>query len=195
MKKIFMSLTIAALLAITASFQMAKQDSEQNGLPAANPFSSASTLPYGVPDFSKIKDADYKPAFEEGIKQQIKEIEKIANDPAAPTFDNTFIAMEKSGQLLKRVVNTFGMVSGANTDDTLQHLQEEMAPKLSACTDAMYLNTNLFKRVSTIYDRLSLLNLDPESKKLVEVDYLKFVMAGAKKSNGKWCKSRGFTYQ
>ncbi len=175
-----MVLTIAALFAITASFETGKQDTEQNGLPVSNPFSSVSTLPYGVPDFSKIKDADYKPAFEEGIQQQIKEIEKIANDPAAPTFENTFIAMEKSGQLLKRVVNTFGMVSGANTDDTLQHLQEEMAPKLAACSDAMYLNANLFKRVSTIHDQLSSLNLDPESKKLVEVDYLKFVMAGAK---------------
>jgi peptidyl-dipeptidase Dcp len=183
MKKIFMGLTIAALFAVTASFRTDKQGTEQNGLPADNPFNSVSTLPYQVPDFSKIKDADYKPAFEEGIQQQIKEIEKIADDPAAPTFDNTFIAMEKSGQLLKRVLNTFGMVSGANTDDTLQHLQEEMAPKLAACSDAMYLNANLFKRVSTIHDQLSSLDLDPESKKLVEVDYLKFVMAGAKLSD------------
>ena len=156
-----------------------KQPGPKNGLPASNPFSSMSTLPYHAPDFSKIKDADYKPALEEGIKIQQKEIEKIANNPALPTFENTLVAMEKSGQLLTTVSNVFGLITGANTNDNLQKLQEEFAPKLTANQDAIYLNTKLFKRIETIYKNRLKLKLDKESNRLAEYMYQQFVLAGA----------------
>ena len=156
-----------------------KQHDPKNGLPASNPFSSMSTLPYHAPDFSKIKDADYKPALEEGIKIQQHEIEKIANNPALPTFENTLVAMERSGHLLSTVGNVFGLITVANTNDNLQKLQEELAPKLTANQDAIYLNTKLFKRIETIYKNRLKLKLDKESNRLAEYMYQQFVLAGA----------------
>ena len=148
----------------------------------SNPFFNASTLPFQAPPFDKIKDADYQPAIEEGMKQQLAEIEKIANNPEAPTFDNTFVAMEKTGVMLNRVLATFGAVTGANTDPALQKVQENVAPKLAAHHDAIYLNSKLFQRVKTVYDERATLKLDPESLRLVEVDYKDFVHAGAQLS-------------
>ncbi len=148
-----------------------------------NPFYAASSLPFQTTPFDKITDADYEPAFAEGMKQHLAEIGKIANDPAAPTFDNTFVAMEKSGAMLHRVMAAFGAVAGANTDDTLQKVQETVAPKLAAHEDAIYLDSKLFQRVETIYNQRDTLKLDPESKRLVEVVYRNFVHAGAKLSD------------
>ncbi|MHB1059496.1 MAG: peptidyl-dipeptidase Dcp [Rhodanobacter sp.] len=149
----------------------------------SNPFYSASTLPFQAPPFDKIKDADYQPAIEEGMKQHLAEIEKIANDPAAPTFENTFVAMEKAGAMLNRVMAAFNAVTGANTDDTLQKVQEDEAPKLAAHEDAIHLDGKLFQRVQAIYDQRDTLKLDPESARLVEVVYKDFVHAGAKLSD------------
>ena len=149
----------------------------------SNPFFTASALPYQAPPFDKIHDGDYQPAIEEGMKQQLAEIEKIANNPDAPTFDNTYVAMEKSGVMLTRVMMVFGTVTGANTNDTLQKVQEEEAPKLAAHEDAIYLNDKLFQRVETIYNQRDTLKLDPESARLVEVVYKNFVHAGAKLSD------------
>ncbi len=148
----------------------------------ANPFYTASTLPFQAPPFDKISDGDYQPAIEEGMRQHLAEIEKIANNPAAPTFENTFVAMEKSGAMLTRVMAAFNTVTGANTDDTLQKIQEEEAPRLSAHRDAIRLNDKLFHRVETVYNQRDTLKLDPESKRLVEVVYRDFVHAGAKLS-------------
>jgi peptidyl-dipeptidase Dcp len=184
MKNAFMILTTAALFIATSSFENGKHTANKdNNLPASNPFSSVSTLPFQAPDFTKIKDADYKPAFEEGFKILMTETEKIANNPAPPTFDNTIIAMERSGELMKRVYYTFNMIAGANTDDMIQNLQEEIAPKRAASLDNIYLNTNLFKRVKIIYDQRSTLKLDAESKKLIEFDYQKFILCGANLSD------------
>ncbi len=149
----------------------------------SNPFYSASTLPFQAPPFDQIHDADYQPAIEEGMRQQLAEIEKIANDPAAPTFENTYVAMEKSGAMLHRVMATFSAVTGANTNDTLQKVQEEEAPKLAAHEDAIHLNGKLFQRVQAVYDQRDTLKLDPESARLVEVVYRNFVHAGAKLSD------------
>src|SRR6185312_1225811 len=107
---------------------------------------------------------------------------KIANNPDAPTFDNTFVAMEKSGAMLGRVQHAFDAVTGANTDDALQKVQEEEAPKLAAHADAIYLDDKLFKRVEAVYNQRATLKLDPESDRLVEVVYKDFVHAGAKLS-------------
>ena len=148
----------------------------------SNPFLQASTLPFQAPPFDKITDADYQPAIEECMKQDLAEIEQIANNPAAPTFDNTFVAMEKSGALLNRVMQVFNAVTGANTDDALQKVQEEEAPRLAAHRDAIYLNDKLFQRVESVYNQRDTLKLDPESKRLVEVVYRNFVHQGAKLS-------------
>ena len=149
----------------------------------SNPFFNASTLPFQAPPFDKIKDGDYQPAIDEGMQQHLAEIEKIANDTAAPTFDNTFVAMEKSGAMLNRVLAAFGAVTGANTDPALQKVQEDEAPRLAAHHDAIYLNSKLFQRVKTVYDERATLKLDPESLRLVEVTYKNFVHAGAQLSD------------
>ena len=150
---------------------------------AVNPFLEPSTLPFQAPPFDKIKDGDYQPAFEEGMKQHLEEINKIADNPEPPTFENTFIPMEKSGQLMTRVMQAFNAVSGANTNDTLQKVQEEEAPKLAEHQDAIVMNDKLFKRIETVYNQRDSLKLDPESKRLVEVTYKNFVRGGAKLSD------------
>jgi len=150
--------------------------------PSANPFFAASALPFQAPPFDKIKESDYQPAIEEGMKQHLAELEKIADNPEAPTFDNTYVAMEKSGAMLSRVNHAFDAVTGANTTDALQKVQEEEAPKLAAHQDAMYLNDKLFKRVEAVYQQRDSLKLDAESLRLVEVVYKNFVHHGAKLS-------------
>jgi peptidyl-dipeptidase Dcp len=149
----------------------------------ANPFFEASKLSLQAPDFTKIKDSDYQPALEEGMKQQQAEISKIADNTEAPTFENTLVAMEKSGQLLNRVNGVFNLVTSANTNPTLQKVQEEEAPKMAANNDAIFLNTKLFKRVQAIYQKRNDLQLDPESKRLVEYYNQKFELAGANLSD------------
>ncbi len=144
-----------------------------------NPFFEPSKLPFHAPPFDKIEDNDFKPALEEGMKQELEEINKIADNPAPPTFENTFIPFEKSGQLLNRVSMVFNAVTSANTDSLLQNVQEEEAPKLAAHHDAIFLNTKLFQKVKEVYDKRNSLNLDHESMKLVSYFYKKFVHAGA----------------
>src|SRR5438309_7113081 len=115
---------------------------------AANPFYAPSTLPFHAPPFDKIKDEDYQPAIEAGMAEELSEIQAIADNRAAATFENTLVAMEKSGQLLRRAMTAFGGVTGANTDPVLQKVRSEEAPKLAAHQDAIYLNAKLFARVS-----------------------------------------------
>ena len=141
---------------------------------STNPLFTKSTLPFEAPPFDKIKDSDFKPALEEGMKQHLAEIEKIANNTDTPTFDNTLVAMEKSGELLTRASRVLNVLTGANTDSTLQKLQEEEAPKLAAHQDAIYLNSKLFARVKAIYDSRATLKLDPESFRLVEYYFQQF---------------------
>jgi len=148
-----------------------------------NYFASASTLPFQTADFSKIKDADFKPAIEEGIKQQLDEVNKIAENTDAPTFENTLMALEKSGALLRRVNGVFNLLTGANTDSVLQKVSEDVAPDLSAANDAIFLNTKLFKRVETIYNQRAQLKLDSESNRLVEFYYQRFTLSGANLSD------------
>ncbi len=141
-----------------------------------------SALPFRAPPFDKIVDADFQPALEEGMKQQLAEVEAIANAPEEATFENTIVALEKSGVLLKRAEMVFSTLTGANTNDTLQKVEEEESPKLAAHSDAIYLNDKLFKRVESLYDKRDSLNLDPESARLLEVTYKDFVHEGAKLS-------------
>ena len=148
-----------------------------------NPFYAPSTLPFHAPPFDKINDSDYQPAIDAGIAQQTREVEAIAANPAAPTFENTLVALEKSGQLLTRVTNVFNGVASANTDDTLQKVQVYEAPRLAALHDAIYLNAELFARVKAIYNERESLHLDPESLKLVDFYYKEFIHSGANLSD------------
>jgi peptidyl-dipeptidase Dcp len=145
----------------------------------SNPFYAPSSLPFQAPPFDKIKDEDFQPAIEAGIAQAQAEIEAIANNSAAPTFDNTIVAMEKGGRLLNRVMAAFSGVTGANTDPVLQQVKTIEAPKLAALEDFIHLNTKLFARISVIYQERATLKLDPESVRLVEHIYDEFVHAGA----------------
>ena len=148
-------------------------------LDPSNPFYAPSTLPYQAPPFDKIEDAHYLPAIEAGMAEQRAEIDRIANNPAPATFENTLVAMEQSGRLLTRVLTVFGAVTGANTNPTLQDIKTQVAPRLAAHADAINLNEALFKRVSAIYNQRESLNLDPESLRLVEIYYDGFIHSGS----------------
>ncbi len=146
---------------------------------ATNPFFAPSTLPYQAPPFDKIHNGDYQSALEEGMKRELAEIDTIANQTAAPTFENTVVAMEKTGELLTRVENAFGAVTAANTNDTLQKIETEEAPKLAAHHDTIYQNAKLYARVTAVYSQRDKLGLTPEQHFLVERTHLGFVRAGA----------------
>jgi peptidyl-dipeptidase Dcp len=182
------SLSIAAAGLALAACATANQPvaTSVTGSPAAapnfstsNPFSAASTLFYQAPPFDRIKDADFQPALEAGMRQQISEMEAVANQATPATFENTIVPMERSGALLTRVAKVFNAVTGANTDDTLQKIQERVAPKLAGHSDAIYLNPALFQRVKSIYDRRGALGFNAEQKFLVELYYKNFIRAGA----------------
>ncbi len=162
---------------------------------AANPFAQPSNLPLQAPPFDRIKDSDYEPGFEQGMKEQIAEIDAIANSKAAPTFENTIVAMEKSGRMLDRVSETFFNVVSANTNDNLDKVQADEAPKLAAHQDAIFLNPKLFARVKAVYDHRAKLKLDPESQQLLKVYYDQFTHAGALLSEADKVKLREINKQ
>ena len=146
---------------------------------ANNPFFAESTLPLHYPAFDKIKDSDFAPALDRGMAEQLKEVEAIANNKAAPTFENTLIALEKSGQVLNRATTVLFSLIGADTNDARKKLQADYAPKLSAHGDAIALNPKLFARVKALYDKRATLGLDAEDVRLVERYHTDFVRAGA----------------
>src|SRR5438132_2387135 len=150
--------------------------------PTDNPLLKESTLPYRYPLFDKIKNEHFAPAIEAGMSEQLKEIGPIANNSEKPTFDNTVVALERTGQLLDRAERTFENLNSCNTNPEMQKIEKEMAPKLSAHRDAIHLNSKLFARVQQLYDNRDKLGLDPESAYLLERYYKDFVRAGAKLS-------------
>jgi peptidyl-dipeptidase Dcp len=160
-----------------------------------NPLMQPSTLPFGALPFDRISDSDYQPAIEAGMAQQLKEIHAIANDPAPPTFDNTIVAMERSGRLLDRATGAFAVEVATNSNPQLLHVRQVMAPELAAHDDAIYLNSKLFARVQTIYKSLQRLKLDPESRHLVITYYRRFVHAGANLSPAKQAELRQINQQ
>ncbi|HET7663934.1 MAG TPA: peptidyl-dipeptidase Dcp [Rhodanobacteraceae bacterium] len=160
-----------------------------------NPFFTKSTLPFQAPPFDKIQDSDYQPAIEKGMAERLAEVRKIADNPNPPTFENTYVALEKTGALLDRVLHAFSDVTSANTDDALQKVQKEMAPKLAANDDAVYLNDKLFQRLKAVYEKRDQLNLDPESLRLVNVVYNNFVRHGANLSKADKAKLKQLNQQ
>jgi peptidyl-dipeptidase Dcp len=175
------TLIIAVVVVIGLSTLPAQASSEKFG--PDNPFFAPSSLPFQAPPFDKIKDGDYQPAMEAGMAEQRKEVQAIADNPAPPTFENTFVPLEKSGQLLQRVLAAFFAVTAANTNPELQKVRATEAPKLAAHHDAIFLDPKLFQRVATIYQQRQALKVDPESLRLVEHSYDEFVHAGAKLSD------------
>ncbi|MCK8564693.1 peptidyl-dipeptidase Dcp [Yersinia ruckeri] len=148
-----------------------------------NPFVSRSSLPFSAPPFDLIKESDYEPAIDLGIAERLAEVDAIANNPTPPTFENTFVTLEKSGAILTRVINVFGAMTSAHSSDTLRQIDETTSPKLAALNDAIMLNSKLFKRVKTVYHQRDTLGLDDESLRLVNVIYHNFVLAGANLSD------------
>jgi peptidyl-dipeptidase Dcp len=145
----------------------------------SNPFYAASSLPFSAPPFDKIRDEDYQPAIEAGMAQQLAEIRAIADNPASATFENTLVAMERSGRLLARAAAAFNGVSQANTNPVLQQAKTALAPQFAAHEDAIRLNRKLFERVAALYQKRASLKLDPESLRLIEREYDQFVHSGA----------------
>lgn len=173
---------ILSILAAMIVSSCNSNKSESGTIAADNPFLEESKLFMQAPAFNKIKNSDFQPAIEEGIRRQQEEIKAIAENTAAPTFENTLVAMEKSGQLLARANNVFSLLSGANSNSELLKLKEIIAPKLSANSDAIYLNTKLFQRIDALYNQRASLKLDAEAMRLLEVYHQQFELAGAKLS-------------
>ncbi len=150
---------------------------------ASNPLLAPSTLPLQYPPFDAIKDSDFGPAFDRGMAAHLVEIEAIANNPAAPDFDNTIVALEKAGQPLRRAVTVFMSLAGADTNDARKQLQAQYSPKFAAHQDAINLDPKLFARIESLYERRATLGLDAEGVRLVERYHDDFIRAGAKLSD------------
>ena len=151
--------------------------------PIDNPLLKESTLPYHLPPFDQIKDQHFVPAMEAGMRDQLKEVDAVANNSEKPAFENTVVALERTGRSLDRAERTFSNLNACNTNPALQKIDKEMAPKLSAHRDAIHLNGKLFARIQQLYDNRDKLGLDPESAYLLERYYKDFVRAGAKLSD------------
>jgi len=187
MKKLLISATISSILLATGCTEQAstmnKTATTQTDSAKAeqtNPLFMTSSLTYGAPQFDLIKDEHFIPAFEKGMEQHLQEVEKIASNPDAPTFDNTLLALEKSGSLLTRTSRVFFNLVGTDSSPERREIQKILAPKLAAHSDTINLNSALFKRIETLYNQRDALELDTESIRLLEEYYSDFVRAGAK---------------
>src|SRR5712671_2998684 len=180
----FFACVLLKIAQITAVFAVDLKD---------NPLAAESVLPYQYPPFDKLKDEDFVPAIEAGMRNQLKEVEAVAQDSDKPTFDNTIVALERTGRLLDRAQRTFSNLNACDTNPIRQKIDKEMAPKLAAHHDEIFLNPKLFARVQELYsnrDNFAAANpsggglgLDPESAYLLERYYKDFVRAGAKLSD------------
>ncbi|HET8898650.1 MAG TPA: dipeptidyl carboxypeptidase II, partial [Rhodanobacteraceae bacterium] len=164
----------------SASTPSAASSTASTAVVASNALLKASTLPFEYPPFDQIKDADFGPAMDQGMAEQLAEIKAIAENPAPASFDNTIVAMEQSGRILDRATTVFFNLVGADTNKARQALQAEYSPKLAAHRDAIYLNPALFQRVDALYQQRAALQLDAESQRLLERYHTDFVRAGAK---------------
>jgi len=176
---------LSAMQITSVSLNAEKPSAKSSPSPSAagdNPLLVESTLPYHAPPFDKIKDEHFVPAIEAGMREELKEVDVIAASSEKPTFDNTIVALERTGRLLDRAERIFSNLNSADTNPTRQKIETEMAPKLSAHRDAIHLNGKLFARIQELYSNRDKLGLDPESAYLLERYYKDFVRAGAKLS-------------
>ena len=169
---------VALAIGIGAALNAAQQEEM-----ADNPFFTESPLPYQLPPFDRVDDAHYRPAFERGMADQIAEIEAITGASDPPSFENTIVGLERSGRLLDRVASTFFSLASADTNDAINAIRNEMAPRLAAHTDRMLLDGDLFARVEALYDERAELDLNDESRRLIAEYYVDFVRAGARLSD------------
>ncbi|MGH8209510.1 MAG: M3 family metallopeptidase [Steroidobacteraceae bacterium] len=160
-----------------------------------NPFAAPSALPFHLPPFKDVHDADYMPAFTAGMTEQLREVKAITGNPVAPTFDNTIVAFERSGALLTRVSKVFFNLSQSNTNPAMEKIEREIAPKLAAHRDAIGLDPALFMRIDALYQRRAELNLDPESLQLLQRHYIRIVRGGAKLKDADKAKLRQMNQQ
>lgn len=172
MKKVFQIIAVSALLTNCTSETKKEMQTE-------NPFYSEWNTPYEVPPFDQIKNKHFMSAFEDGIKQQIKEVEALSNNENEPTFENTIEAFEKSGELLNKVSNVFFNLTSAHTNDSIQKIAREISPKLSAHNDNIFLNANFYQRVKTLFDQKDDLELTIEQAKLLDNYHTGFIRSGA----------------
>jgi peptidyl-dipeptidase Dcp len=191
-RSLFLGAAACALIAGAAD--AAPKAATSGGAPGAV-FARPSPLFLQAPQFDRIHETDFKPALEQGMALQQAEIAKIADNPAAPTFDNTLVAMERSGQMLLRVDQVFSALTSANTSDGLQAVETEESPKLAAHHDWIYLNPKLFARVQSLNDRQASLGLTPEQLQLLKVTYQEFVHSGAKLSAADQVKLKALNEQ
>ncbi len=186
-----LALALAASLGLALpAYTLPAEAATQQAATQANPFFAESPLPLHYPQFDKIKDSDFAPAFDAGMAQQLKEVDAIANNKAAPTFENTLIALENSGAILDRATTVFFALIGADTNDTRKQLQADYSAKFAAHGDAINLNGKLFERIKALYDKRDTLGLDAEGLRLVEKYHDNFVRAGAKLSDADKAKLR-----
>lgn len=169
---------------------MACSGNKEKSADTVNPFFTEYATPFGVPPFDEIKLEHYKPAFLKGMEEQAKEIDAIVNARSMPDFENTIVALDQSGQLLRRVSAVFYGLNSANTSDEMQALSKELSPLLSKHSDDISLNPRLFERVKQVYDNKEKFNLDKEQTKLLEETYQDFVRGGANLDSAKQVKLR-----
>ena len=160
-------------------FSMDTESTMGKTMAQSNPFFSDSTLPLGYPRFDQIKNEHYEPAFKQGIENHLAEVEMIASQSNAPTFENTIVALEISGQLYNSVASVFFALSSAHTNDEILNLQQRLAPELASYEDSIMLNRRLFERISDLYERRSTLGINDESIRLLSKTYKDFIRAGA----------------
>src|SRR5450830_140334 len=181
-RMLVLAASLALALSPAAHAATASAPAAPHAATAANPLLVASSLPLQYPRFDQIRDEHFMPAYQAGMAEQLAEVAAIADNSQAPTFDNTIVALERSGVTLHRVSATFSNLQAANTNDTLDKIEREMSPKLAAHSDTITMNPKLFKRIDTLHAQRDKLGLDAESKYLLERYYKDFVRAGAKLS-------------
>ena len=185
-----LALAIATALTGPVAAGTAAKEAKMSATSYSGPFAAPSPLPLHYPQFDKIEDSDYVPAFDAGMAQQLREIEAIANDPAKPMFQNTVVAMEKSGQLLGRATGVFFNLQGTNKTDARDAIETEYSPKFAAHRAAIYLNPKLFARIKALYDARAGLGLDAIDLRLLERYHQDFVRAGASLSDAQKARIR-----
>ncbi len=166
-----------------------------DSMPLENPLLVRSSLPFEAPLFDAIKETHFMPAFEAGIQQQLDEIQKIADQDSGPTFDNTLIAMERTGETLRRVQAVFFNLCAANTNDELQQIETQITPKLASHSDNILLNTKLFQRVEQLWNMRDQLKLNEEQGRLLKEQYEQFIRAGAKLAEAQQTEIRSINEQ
>jgi peptidyl-dipeptidase Dcp len=172
------SVLVASLLVLSQACAPAEGPDDATG-DEVNPFFVESTLPLGMPQFDQIRNEHFLPAFERGMQEHAAEVLEIANNPEPATFENVFVALELAGRRLDRVSATFFNLVSANTNDELEAIRTELAPRLAAHSDEISLNPELFARIEAIYDDLDQIDLNAEQRRLVERYHTNFVRAGA----------------